>query len=70
MPAMHQPVQQRAGEQQQIGQETKEVRPVLCDQKESDNDKEAKQDQAHPGAEPVALLGMVLMAHGFILHRE
>jgi len=37
MPAVHQPVHQRASKQQKIRQNTEEVGPVLCQQEESGN---------------------------------
>ncbi len=56
MPAVHQPVQNRAEKQQQEGQETEKMGPVLSDQEESGNGEEPDQDQACPRPEPAPYL--------------
>jgi hypothetical protein len=48
MSTMHQPMQQRAGEQQKVGQNTEQMCPVLRDQEKSNYGHETKHYQAAP----------------------
>jgi hypothetical protein len=67
VPAMHEQMQQRAQQEQDIRERTENMRPVFRDEKKRGNSKEREQDQPTWRPCPAMLLGWIIAAHGFLL---
>jgi hypothetical protein len=63
MSAMHEQVQQRTSEQQQVGQNAKQVRPVFSEKEERGDGEEDDEHQASSRAKPTAIFSLMFVVH-------
>ena len=68
VPAMHEQMQHRTQEEQQVREHAEDMRPVFREEKKRGNGEECEQDQ--PARRPCSamLLGWILGGHRFLLH--